>query len=405
MSLRIAILTTEIREHDKDYANPEPGFGTPLEALLKGFVALPDIEVHFISCLQQPVPSPAKLADNIWFHALHVPRIGWLRTGYQGCIRAVRKKLKEIQPDIVHGQGTERDCAVSAVFSGFPNVITIHGNMVALSQLEKFTLPRTWGINCISECVKNQVYTWFAARLEKFTLPRTRGIICISDYVKNLVKDYGVQTWIVPNAIQKMFFDFPKTNFPAGEKPLLVNVGVFSERKRQQQLLLVLESLRQEGLQFDALFVGLSSPKSAYAVEFNAMLEKANRKYGGFEHIQWLDDASFCQLFDRASAMIHFSSEESFGLTFAEAIARGLYLFASDVGAIRDIAKGVERVQIFDLNDWDEMKRAVRQWLVSGGEKQPRPLNPPPEFVQRYHPVSVARRHLEIYREVVDTRS
>ena len=40
----------------------------------------------------------------------------------------------------------------------------------------------------------------------------------------------------------------------------------------------------------------------------------------------------FVCLFDRASAMIHFSSEESFGLTFAEAVARGLYLFASDVG-------------------------------------------------------------------------
>ena len=63
----------------------------------------------------------------------------------------------------------------------------------------------------------------------------------------------------------------------------------------------------------------------------------------------------------RASAMIHFSSEESFGLTFAEAIAQGLYLFASDVGAIRDIAKGVERVQIFDLKNWDGLKNSVRQ--------------------------------------------
>jgi len=95
MSLRVAILTTEIREHEKDYASPKPGFGTPLEALLQGFVALPDIEAHFISCVQQPVNAPEKLADNIWYHALHVPKIGWMRTGYQGCIRATRKKLRE----------------------------------------------------------------------------------------------------------------------------------------------------------------------------------------------------------------------------------------------------------------------------------------------------------------------
>ena len=103
--------------------------------------------------------------------------------------------------------------------------------------------------------------------------------------------------------------------------------------------------------------------------------------------------------------MIHFSAEESFGLTFAEAIARGLYLFASDVGAIRDIAKGVDRVQILGLNDWEGLKRAVRQWLVSGGDRLPRPANPPAEFVQRYHPKFVAQRHLEIYREVLQQKS
>jgi glycosyltransferase involved in cell wall biosynthesis len=170
-------------------------------------------------------------------------------------------------------------------------------------------------------------------------------------------------------------------------------------------LLALLESLREEGLQFDFLFVGLSSPNLSYAVEFNTRLEQANRKHGGFEHITRLDDASFCGLFDRAAAMIHFSSEESFGLTFAEAIARGLYLFASDVGAIRDIARGVERVQIFGLNDWEGLKCAVRRWLVSGGDKLPRPASPSVEFVQRYHPKCVAQRHLEIYREVLNTRS
>jgi hypothetical protein len=78
-----------------------------------------------------------------------------------------------------------------------------------------------------------------------------------------------------------------------------------------------------------------------------------------------------------------------------------LYLFASEVGAIRDIAKGVDRVEIIDLNKWDELKNRVRQWITSGAWKQPRPASAPEEFVQRYHPVSVARKHLEIYRSVI----
>jgi glycosyltransferase involved in cell wall biosynthesis len=388
--MRIALLSCDDREPRKRYDLDHPIVPTPQRALLEGLTNKSGVEVHMVSCLQQPVRSPEKLADNIWFHGLHVPKIGWLRTGYQGCIRAVRKKLKEIHPDIVHGQGTERDQALCAVLSGFPNIVTIHGNMVALEALSK---PRLG------------TYGWWAARIEKFTLPRTQGIICISDYVKNLVNHYGVPTWIVPNAIQKMFFDFPRTTPPAGERPLLVNVGVISERKRQHEVLALLESLREEGSQFDTLFVGLSSPKLPYAMEFMARLKQGNRKHGGFEHITRLDDPTFCQLFDRASAMIHFSAEESFGLTFGEAIARGLYLFASDVGAIQDLAKGVDRVQVLGLNDWEGLKRAVRQWLASGAWRLPRPVNPPDVFVQRFHPVPVAQHHLEIYREVLNNRS
>src|SRR6185436_2189061 len=105
--MRIALLTTDGREVLRDYTPYAPSFGTALEALMQGFALLPEVEVHVISCLQQHVTSPDKVSDNIWFNPLHVPKTGWLRTGYQGCIRAVRRKLRELTPDIVHGQGTE----------------------------------------------------------------------------------------------------------------------------------------------------------------------------------------------------------------------------------------------------------------------------------------------------------
>lgn len=383
--MRIALLTSDGREVLREYGTPEPHFGTAVEALMQGFAKMPEVEVHVVSCARAKVQAPSNLAPNIFFHSLYVPKIGWMRTGYQGCIRAVRRKLKEIKPDLVHGQGTERDCAISAVFSGFPNVVTIHGNMNAIASLHRAPIGS---------------FYWLAARLEDFTLPRTRGIICISDYVKNLVERYHVPTWIVPNAFQSMFFDFPKAKSAAG-RPLLINVGVVSERKRQQELLGLLESLRAEGLSFDTKFVGRCDERGAYCQGFKERLNKANGQYGGFEHIVSLDDASFCELFDRASAMVHFSKEESFGLTIGEAIARGLYLFASDVGAVRDIAQGVTGVEIIDPNGWDQLKSSIRQWLIAEEKKPWGHQPPPPVFVQRYHPAAVARRHMGIYEEVL----
>jgi len=383
--MKIALLTTDNREPHRQYQNETPWFGTAPEALLQGFAQVPDAEVHVVACAKRPMKSPAKLAENIFFHSLVVSKIGWMRTGYQGCIRATRRKLREIRPDIVHGQGTERDCAISAVFSGYPNVVTIHGKMTAIEEIHHSPIGS---------------FAWCAARLENFTLPRAGGIICISDYVKNLVEHYGVPTWSIPNALQQMFFDFPRT-FQHRNVPLILNVGVISERKRQRQILDLLCSLRKEGLDFETLFVGASDTKNAYTTAFLGDLAAAQSFHGGFSYVARLGDEDFCRLFDTASAMIHFPQEESFGLVFAEALTRNLYLFASDVGSIREIASDVPGVEIFHYDDWSGMKDAVRNWIRSGQFKNTKPQKTPEGLLRRYHPTSIARQHIQVYEEIL----
>ena len=70
-----------------------------------------------VNCVQRPVWVPEKIGPNIFYHTEIVPKWGWMRGGYLGCIRSVRRQLQKIRPDIVHGQGTERFCAISAAFN------------------------------------------------------------------------------------------------------------------------------------------------------------------------------------------------------------------------------------------------------------------------------------------------
>src|SRR5277367_4226005 len=213
--MKIAILTTDNRQNYAQFRKTEPWFGTAPEALFQGFAARPDTEVHVVSCTQQAMRSPEKIADNIFFHSLVIPKIGWLRTSYLGCIRAVRKKLKEIRPDIVHGQGTERDCAISAVFSGFPNVLTLHGNMRLIAKIERARPFSFW---------------WLAARLEAFTLPRSDGIVCITNYTRAAVANLAKKTWVVPNAVDTGFFDVrPETH--SDYPPVILCIGAVGFRK------------------------------------------------------------------------------------------------------------------------------------------------------------------------------
>ena len=252
--MKIAILTTDSREHFRDYARPAPYFGTAPEALLSGFAEIGGAEIHVVSCTRQPVRAPEKIADNIWYHALHVPKIGWLRTGYQGCLRAVRKKLRAIRPDIVHGQGTEHDCALCAVFSGFPNVVTIHGNMKALAEFYRAPFGN---------------YYWLTARLETLALRRTGGVFCNSAFTENEVAPRARRTWRVPNAVRRDFFLPPAA--ARTSKNILLNLGVVCDYKRQLELVDVAERLHERGHAVEFWFAGACVADSPYG---RAFLEK-----------------------------------------------------------------------------------------------------------------------------------
>jgi glycosyltransferase involved in cell wall biosynthesis len=335
--------------------------------------------------VQQPVVSPEKIAPNIFFHSLLVPKLGWMRTLYQGCIRATRKKLREIQPDIVHGQGTERDCAMSAVFSGFPNVLTIHGNMKAVAEFYRSRIGS---------------FQWLAAKLETPALGKTGGVFCNSAYTEKLVAPRAHRVWRVPNAVRPVFFEPPPLQ-ERGGLPILLNVGAVEPRKRQVEILALAHRLWQRGLRFELQFAGVTAARTAYGAEFLRQLAAAE-KSGFARHLGLLSTNELIAVFDRASALVHFPGEEAFGLVVAEALARNLKFFGATVGGIVDIAAGVEGAELFSETDWPSLENAVAQWLLADC---PRPGGAATVMHQRYAPEIIARRHLEIYREVLGSRS
>jgi glycosyltransferase involved in cell wall biosynthesis len=379
--MRIALLTTDGREVWKDYGTPAPHFGTAVEALMQGFARMPGVEVHVVACACARVKAPPKLAANIFFHSLCVPKLGWMRTGYQGCLRAVRNKLKEIQPDVVHGQGTERDCALCAVFSGFHNVVTIHGNMAELA--------RQFGERVGS-------YGWLAAKLETFTLKRTDGVLCNSAYTEQLVRARARRIWRVANAVREAFFA-PAAAPARSARCTIVNLGVIAPRKRQLELLDVVRELRQQGLDFEFQFVGDLSPDKNYVSAFCEKIKPMERE-GYARYLGLKTGGELVHLFDGAAGMVHFSPAESFGLAVAEGLARELKLFGARVGGVPDIATGVPGAELFAADDWRGLTLAIADWIRSGF---PRARGAAEVMRARYHPENIAQRHIEIYQEVL----
>jgi glycosyltransferase involved in cell wall biosynthesis len=378
--MKVAFLTTDSREHFKDYGNPQPYFGTAPEALLEGFKTMPkEVEVHVISCLQKvPISSPEKLADNIYYHALHVPNIGWMKTGYLGCSRAVRRRLRQIQPDIVHGQGTERDCAISAVRSGYPNVLTIHGNMRLIADFLH---------------AKPFSYYWLATRLERLCLERTNGVVAISSYTQSNIAPYTSRTWLVPNAVHPSFFDIRRHPDPTPRILCLANIG---PRKNQIGLIKALDSMAKTR-PLRLVFGGGGSEADAYFREFKQMV--AARPW--CEYFGSLDRAALQTEMSRAAIGVLPSFEDNCPMVILEAAAAGLPFAASLVGGIPDLIHGGETGLLFDPHKIDDIRSILMRLLAdpplaAGVAALAREM-----AKGRFAPEAVAQEHLEIYGEVV----
>ena len=376
--IKVAIITTDLREHNRDYKNTTPSFGTAPEALLQGFAQIPEIEIHVISCLQKPVSSPEKLAPNIWYHGLHVPKIGWMRTAFQGCIRAVRKKLKAIQPHIVHGQGTERDGAISAVFSGFPNILTIHGNMRAVAQ--------KMGARPFS-------YAWLAARLEKRIIPRSNGVVCITNYIRAAVDDLARRTWVVPNAVDAKFFDLkPAPEFP----PIVLCAATVYVIKNQINFIHALDSLAEEK-QFRVIFLGTGNRSSPYFQEFLRLV--SNRPWCSYEG--FADREKLKAYYQRATMLALPSYEDNCPMVVLESMAAGLPVLAAKIGGVPDLIEERKTGLFCNPSDFQSMKAGVAEILNHSPAAASMAARAKQSAHQRFHPLSIARQHLEIYREVM----
>jgi glycosyltransferase involved in cell wall biosynthesis len=375
--MKIAMLVPDNRDEFRRYADPDPYFGPAPSALLEGLAQLPECEVHIVCCIHKPLRSPPKLAGNIYYHSLIVPKWGWLYGAYVGCIRAIRQKLREIRPDVVHGQGTERYCAVAAVHSGFPNVLTIHGNMRLLAEMS--------GARIFS-------FSWLAARLEQHALPRCGGVICLSSHTQRNVAGLAPFTWILPNAVDGQFFETSAT--PVLPRQVLC-VATVLPLKNQNQLIRALDPLAQKE-KFELVFFGDASRGNSYVEEFFHLLnDRPWCRFAGYADRPGLQAA-----LSRATLLVLPTLEDNCPMVVLEAMAAGVPVAASRVGGVPDlITDGVDGL-LFDPDQMESVRSAVERILRDEQATGKMAAAAKRTALNRFHPRKIAKEHLGIYRQI-----
>jgi glycosyltransferase involved in cell wall biosynthesis len=378
--MKIAMIIPDNRDEFRRHDDPLPYFGPAPTALLDGLATLPECEVHIVCCVKKKVSAPEKIGPNIFFHTEIVPQWGWLRSGYSGCIRSVRRQLKKIQPDIVHGQGTERYCALASVFSGLPNVLTIHGNMRLVAKVNH---------------ARPFSFYWLAARLENFTLPRTDGVVCISNYTRDAVKNLASRTWVLPNAVDESFFNL--TNSKAKQAvPIILCIGVICHRKNQNDFIRALDPLALQK-KFKLIFLG-QVDESDYCAEFFRLIKSrawcVHEKFSGRERVK--------EFFQMATMLALPTLEDNCPMVVLEAMAAGVPVLASNVGGVPDLITPGKNGLFCDPQQPETFCAGVKGLLMDGELAQCLSFAAREEARVKFHPHVIAQKHLEIYREVLE---
>jgi glycosyltransferase involved in cell wall biosynthesis len=168
------------------------------------------------------------------------------------------------------------------------------------------------------------------------------------------------------------------------------------------ELLDVAEALHRQGLRFEFHFVGYIHPaRASYTTAFlkrvKPMEEAGYARFWGTPA-----DNELLHYYDAAAAMVHFPTEDAAPMVVLEGLGRDLKFFGAQVGGIVDMARDLPGAELFAQDDWAGLTGAIARWITQG---HPRPIGTATIIRERYQPEALARRHVEIYREVLESRN
>jgi glycosyltransferase involved in cell wall biosynthesis len=292
--------------------------------LIQGLCRLAEHQVHVITFKPGLArDQTVRPRENLTIHYLRAPRFSGVATLYLTRIVRLRRLLRRLAPDIVHGQGTEREMGLAAVTSGRPAVITVHGLL-----FEVVTITRPSPLATI----------WVNVLIERLTLHLARHVVCISEYARqHLAVRTRARLYLVPNAVSDRFF---ASGGPM-VRDVLLFVGNIYALKGVLELVGVFESLAAENPTLKLVLIGKrfeSRGNRPYLAGLDARIQ-ASGLADRIHFAGWQDEASIKAWHARAVLFIFPSRLENLPMSIAEALASGVPVIASDVGGIGEMVQ------------------------------------------------------------------
>jgi len=373
----------------------EGGVQSVTFALAHALARQSDIECHVVAAMNEATTGYRQVGD-LHIHYVRRLKLPRLVTLHFHEVPALTSVIRSIDPDVVHGEGQDMH-SLAALRAGFPTIITPHGVFFIESRLLK---RHRWDI--VGSLKMSMINA-----MERKVFHNARDMIIISKYLTNV---YGsmleARAHFIENPIDPSFFKIRR----APEPGRLLFVGTVVPRKRVHDLVAALANVLGSSDSGDsaqsawrkALQLRIAGPLTdPGSVD---LVRKAVELAGLQQRVHFLGPVTQAELLDeyaRAQLLLLASREETAPQVIAQAMACGLPTVASAVGGVPFLVNEGATGLLFPFSDTKACSEAIVLLMKDDELRQSMEICTTRLGQERFHPDSVAKQSVSVYREVL----
>jgi glycosyltransferase involved in cell wall biosynthesis len=354
------------------------------ETLASALAKEPDTEVYFFTiCKGSQTQVVKKGRLTVMYYA--VSRWANAATGFAWTAMAARRFLREIQPDLIHGIGTEHIWATVAVGSKSPHVITIHGIL-----------------NKFNECTQPGMFSRdrYFAYWERRAIQEARQIICISPYVREMLAEFGARsrTYSVENPVNDRFYS---TVSQPEKSRRIVFVGDTGKRKGLITLIQALGKLKSAGRfsNWHLDIVGPSVPGAYHESVMASIQQFGLQSQVTFSGVR-LPDA-MAEMYAGSSIFVLPSGQETAPMSIGEAMACGLPVIATRIAGVPHMVAHEKSGYLVEVNDADGLAESLSRLIDDPGLRHKMGREGANIAAARWRPEEIAHQTVCVYQDIL----
>ncbi len=353
--------------------------------LLQELTKIQDLDIHIISCDLDTATSYCETQGKMTIHRISaMKKFGNITLGYFDR-RAIRVKILEIAPDIVHFQ-TSTLCLGSNQLNGIPVVVTIHG--IKVNEIK------------LLRGIRNAIRFYPTLANEMRSWKSIEHLICISSHVQTMVQSFArnVKCYPIANPVSDEFFHVQSRE--CEDRKIILCVGFINRIKNSNGLLEALTIVKNRLNDVELVFAGDVQDQGYFQLMNKNIREnnlESNVIFKGH-----LNEDALLREYARCSLVVLFSDAENSPMAIQQAMAAGKAVVASRVGGVPHLVHNNETGYLVDRGDISSLAEKIVDLLQDDKKRRQFGTNAKVEALNRFQAKEVALKTYNLYKRIID---